>query len=154
MGITGHGITAPPVPVLPAPWESLLSYRAELPALAPGRWAMAVAEPPLGGVQRTILGLDHAVAGTILHTMVRGATVDDDWAFSRGVRPLHSLWVRDSSGGWHATRTSGILPWADAGLVMLSQAIVPALPAGTAWIDVVTTVPGSRAEVRLPLTRP
>ena len=150
LGIPGHGITAPPAAVLPAPWESMLAYRGELPALAPGRWAMT-AEPMLGDTQLTILGLDHAVAGTILHTLVSGARPDDDWEFSRGTRPLQALWVRDSSGDWHATRTSGILPWNEAGLVMQSLAIIPALQAGTAWIDVFAAVPAAEARVRLPL---
>ena len=119
LGIPGHGITAPPAAVLPAPWESMLANRGDFPALAPGRWAMT-AEPRLGGTQLTILGLDHAVAGTILHTLVSGARPDDDWEFSRGTRPLQALWVRDSSGDWHVTRTSGILPWNEAGLVMQS----------------------------------
>jgi len=153
LGIPGHGITVPPAAVLPAPWESMLAYRGELPALAPGRWAMT-AEPMLGGTQLTILGLDHAVAGTILHTLVSGAGPDDDWEFSRGTRPLQALWVRDSSGDWHATRTSGILPWNEAGLVMQSLAIIPTLRAGTAWIDVFAAVPAAEARVRLPLHRP
>ncbi len=153
LGIPGHGITAPPAAVLPAPWESMLAYRGELPPLAPGRWAMT-AEPMLGGTQLTILGLDHAVAGTILHTLVSGAGPDDDWEFSRGTRPLQALWVRDSSGDWHATRTSGILPWNEAGLVMQSLAIIPPLQAGTAWIDVFAAVPAAEARVRLPLHRP
>jgi hypothetical protein len=153
LGIPGHGITAPPAAVLPAPWESMLAYRGELPALAPGRWAMT-AEPRLGATQLTILGLDHAVAGTVLHTLVSGARPDDDWEFSRGTRPLQALWVRDSSGDWHATRTSGILPWNEAGLVMQSSAIIPPLPAGTAWIDVFAAVPAAEARVRLPLHGP
>ena len=153
LGIPGHGITAPPAAVLPAPWESMLANRGDFPALRPGRWAMT-AEPMLGGTQLTILGLDHAVAGTILHTLVSGARPDDDWEFSRGTRPLQALWVRDSRGDWHVTRTSGILPWNEAGLVMQSLAIIPALRAGTAWLDVFAAVPAAEARVRLPLRRP
>ena len=153
LGIPGHGITAPPAAVLPAPWESMLANRGEFPALAPGRWAMT-AEPRLGGTQLIILGLDHAVAGTILHTLVSGARPDDDWEFSRGTRPLQALWVRDSSGDWHVTRTSGILPWNEAGLVMQSLAIIPPLRAGTAWLDVFAAVPAAEARVRLPLRGP
>jgi hypothetical protein len=83
--------------------------------------------------------------------LVSGAAPDDDWDFSRALRPLPALWVRDSGGRWHATRTSGIIPWSDAGVVMLWLAIIPALQAGTTWIDVIAAAPSARAQVRLPL---
>jgi hypothetical protein len=153
LGIPGHGVTAPSAADLPQPWQDMLTRRrAPYAVLAPGSWATAMAElPELGGTRLTILGLHQGVRGTIVHTLVDGATPDDDWDFSRAVRPLPALWARDSSGRWHATRTSGIIPWGDAGVVMLWLKIIPPLQAGTIWIDVIAVAPSARARVRLPL---
>ena len=153
LGIPGHGITAPPAAGLPPPWQGMLTRRAAPhTALAPGSWAAAVAElPELDGIRLTILGLHHGVPGTTLHMLVSGATPDGDWDFSRAVRPLPALWARDNSGQWHATRTSGIIPWGDVGIIMLWLDIIPALQAGTTWIDVIAVAPSARARVRLPL---
>jgi hypothetical protein len=153
LGIPGHGIAAPPAADLPEPWQSMLTQRRPPPAsLTPGSWLTAVAElPELDGTQLTILGLHHGARGTTVHMLVSGATPDDDWDFSRAVRPLPSLWARDSNGHWHATRTGGIIPWSDAGLVMLWLEIVPALAADTVCIDVMVAGPSARARVRLPL---
>jgi hypothetical protein len=154
LDLPGHGITAPPAAGLPEPWAGVLTSRGDLGTMAPGRWSMAVTGPVMGATQLSILGLDHAVgSGTTLHTLVSGATADDEWAFSRGLRPARPLWIRDSSGGWHATLTSGIMPWKEAGLVLQSLAVIPSLSAGTAWIDVFSAAPGIQAQVRLPLTR-
>lgn len=153
LGIPGHGIAAPPAADLPQPWHSMLTQRRPPPAaLAPGSWLTAVAElPELDGTGLTILGLHHGVRGTIVHMLVSGATPDDDWDFSRAVRPLPTLWARDSNGHWHATRTSGIIPWSDAGLVMLWLEVIPALQADAVCIDVMAAAPSARARVRLPL---
>jgi hypothetical protein len=152
LGLAGHGITAPPAAALPARWESMLGYRGgPRMSLAPGTWATAVTEPELGGIRLTILGLQQGAVDTTLHTLVTGAVPDDDWDFGTGIRPLRAIWVRDSSGDWHATRTIGVLPWSEADVVMHSLAIVPALPAGTAWIDVLSLAPQAQAQVRLPL---
>jgi hypothetical protein len=153
LGIPGHGITAPPAADLPQPWQSMLTRRRPPhTALAPGSWVTAMAElPELYGTRLTILGLHHGVPGTTLHMLVSGAMPDGDWDFSRAVRPLPALWVRDNSGQWHATRTSGIIPWGDVGVVMLWLDIIPALQAGTTWIDVIAVAPSARARVRLAL---
>jgi hypothetical protein len=47
------------------------------------------------------------------------------------------LWVRDSDGRWHATALAGRGPWPDAGLVVLSMRLVPALDPGVTWIEIV-----------------
>jgi hypothetical protein len=47
------------------------------------------------------------------------------------------LWVRDSDGRWHATALAGRSPWPDAGLVVLSMRLVPALDPGVTWIEIV-----------------
>jgi hypothetical protein len=154
LGVPGHGITAPPAADLPQPWQSMLTgyHRKPHPALAPGSWATAVAGlPELGGVQITVLGLHDGEPGTILHMLASGVTLEDNWSYGRGVRPLPVLWIRDSNGHWHTTRTSRLSPWNDTGMVMLWLAIVPPLEADAAWIDMVAAAPSATVRARLPL---
>jgi hypothetical protein len=157
LGISGHGITAPPDNDLPERWRSMLtSYHRRGPQAgsAPGILAATVAKlPELDGAQIAILGLHHGERGTIAHVLASGVTLEGDWQYARAVRPLPALWIRDSSGRWHTTSTNGVSPmWGDPREVMLWLAIMPPLDRGTAWIDVVAT--GSSAEVRarLPLS--
>jgi hypothetical protein len=162
-GIPGHGITAPPAADLPEPWHSMLTRRPRrLPqeAPTPAILAATVAElPELDGAQITIFGLHHStIVGlhnsatqTIVHTLVSGVTAEDDWTYGRVVRPLPALWVRDSSGRWHATRTNGVGPAGNSGEVILWLEIVPPLDRGTAWIDLVATGRSAEVRVRLPL---
>jgi hypothetical protein len=153
IGIPGHGITAPPAD-LPEPWHSMLTRPRRLPqpAPAPRILAATVAElPELDGAQITILGLHHDQARTIVHMLVSGVTAEDGWTYGRGVRPLPALWVRDSSGRWHATRTHGMMPSGNSGEVVLWLRIVPPLDRGTAWIDLVATGRSAEVRVRLPL---
>ena len=157
LGISGHGITAPPDNDLPERWRSMLtSYHRREPSAgpAPGILAATVAKlPELDGAQIAILGLHHGERGTIVHMLASGVMLEGDWQYARAVRPLPALWIRDSSGRWHATNTNGVSPmWGDPREVMLWLAVMPPLDRGTAWIDVVAT--GSSAEVRarLPLS--
>jgi len=161
IGIPGHGITAPPAD-LPERWHSMLTRPRGLPEAgpAPGIAAATVAElPELDGTHITILGLHHStIVGlhnsttqTIVHTLVSGVTPEDDWTYGRVVRPLPALWVRDSSGRWHATRTNGTGPSPNSGEVILWLEIVPPLDSGTLWIDVVATGRSAEVRVRLPL---
>ena len=155
LGISGHGITAPPAADLPEPWRSMLtSYHRRKPQTgpAPGSLAATVVElPELDGAQIAILGLHHGERGTILHMLASGVTLEDDWPYGRGVRPLPVLWIRDSSGRWHATRTLDVSPSGNSGEVILWLQIVPPLDRGTAWIDVVATRPSAEVRARLPL---
>jgi hypothetical protein len=157
LGISGHGITAPPAGDLPERWRSMLTsyHRRETQAgPASGILAATVATlPELDGAQIAILGLHHGERGTIVHMLASGVTLEGDWQYARAVRPLPALWIRDSSGRWHATSTNGVSPmWGDPREVMVWLAVMPPLDRGTAWIDVVAT--GSSAEVRarLPLS--
>lgn len=161
IGIPGHGITAPPAD-LPEPWHSMLTRPRRLPQAgpAPGIAAATVAElPELDGAHITILGLHHStIVGlhnsatqTIVHMLVTGVTPEDDWTYGRVVRPLPALWVRDSSGRWHATRTNGTGLSGNSGEVILWLEIVPPLDRGTLWIDVVATGRSAEVRVRLPL---
>jgi hypothetical protein len=59
-----------------------------------------------------------------------------------------SIWVRDSSGRWHATRADG---WAgaDRSEVTMRLQVLPSLSRAAAWIDVLAA--GYSAEVRVTL---
>jgi len=63
------------------------------------------------------------------------------------------LWIRDSRGRWHATRTHGLSPSANGGEGLLWLELVPPLDRGTAWIDVIATGRSAQARIRLPLSR-
>jgi hypothetical protein len=156
LGINGHGITAPPAGDLPERWQSMLTppSRSEPQAPpAPGILAATVAElPELDGAKIAIVGLHHGERGTIMPLLATGVTLEDDWAYARGVRPMPVLWIHDSDGRWHATRTDGVSPWGDTGVVMVWLRIVPTLEPGTAWIDVVATGQSAEARARLPLS--
>jgi hypothetical protein len=122
------------------------------PEPASGILAATVAElPKLDGAQITIFGLHHDQARTIVHMLVSGVTAEDGWTYGRGVRPLPALWVRDSSGRWHATHAHGGMPSGNSGEVVLWLRIVPPLDRGTAWIDLVATGRSAEVRVRLPL---
>ncbi len=155
LGITGHGIITPPAAGLPERWRSMLTRyhrRTPLPAPAPGSWAVTAAElPALDGAKLAVLGLHHAERGTILHLHTGGITMEDDWEYYRAVRPLPTLWIRDSAGRWHATRDYAPRPLGEAGEVTLELAIAPPLEAGTPWIDVVATGQSAQVRARLPL---
>ncbi len=152
LGINGHGITAPPDVNLPERWQSMLTplSRSESQAPpAPDILAATVAElPELDGAKIAIVGLHHGERGTFMHLVASGVMLED-WAYAKGVRPLPVLWIHDSDGRWHATRTDGVMPWGDTGVVMVSLKIVPPLDRGAVWIDVAAA--GRSAEVRATL---
>jgi hypothetical protein len=154
LGISGHGILAPPAGDLPEPWLSMLSRyhrREPYPAPPPGSVAAAVAElPELDGASVTILGLHHSKDRTILHLLASGVTTGDDWAYTRGVRPPPVVWIRDSGGRWHTTRTDGATP-GNTGDVMWWLEVVPSLDRSIAWIEVVVGGRSAEIRARLPL---
>jgi len=154
LGISGHGILAPPAGDLPEPWLSMLSRyhrREPYPARAADGVAATVAGfPELDGASVTILGLHHSNGRTILHMLASDVTTGDDWAYTRGVRPPPVVWIRDSRGRWHTTRTDGVSPSGNVGDVTWWLEIVPALDRGTAWIDVVAGGRSAEIRARLP----
>ena len=157
LGIDGHGISAPPNRDLPERWHSLLDPPAGREPRAPqvpGMLAAAAAElPELDGAQITIMGVHRGERGsTIMHLLVSGVTLEDDWAYARGVVPLPVLWIRDSEGRWHATHTNGVSPCENIGVVVLSMMIVPPLDGGTTWIEIAAAGRSARVRARLPLS--
>jgi hypothetical protein len=159
LGIDGHGITAPPDGDLPEQWQSPLTpWRRYTLYPAPGILAATMAElPGPDGATIAIVGLTHSLLPhgeprTIMHLLASGVTQEDDWKFARGVIPLPVLWMRDSNGRWHTTRTDGVSPWRGSGVVALWLEIVPPLERGTAWIEISAAGPSAQARVTLPLS--
>ena len=155
LDIGGHGITVPPAADLPEPWESMLTRyhcRTPGPALAPGSWATSVAElPEQDGIRIATLGLHQGEFSTILHLLVSGVIAEEDWPYSRQVRPLPVLWIQDSSARWHTTRAHGTSRPGGDGEVVLWLDIMPPLDHGTTWIDVVAAGPSAEVRATLPL---
>jgi hypothetical protein len=158
LGIDGHGITAPPAAALPGHWHDMLSRREPPLPAAPGILAATVTElPGLDGATIAIAGLHHGERGTIMALLATGVTLEDDWPYARGARPLPVLWIRDSHGHWHATGLDGLSPWAgngsdpwtDTRMVTLWLKIIPPLDHGTAWIQIHAA--GQSAHVRATL---
>ena len=162
LGITGHGITAPPAGHLPEHWRSMLTRRrGPQPPPAPGILAATVAElPELDGATIAMAGLHHGERGTIMHLLATGVTLEGDWPYARGVRPLPVLWIRDSDGRWHATRLDGLSPWGDTGsspwtdtrMVTVWLKIVPPLDQRTAWIEIHATGRSAQVRATVPLS--
>lgn len=152
IGLDGHGITVPPAADLPERWHSLLTRRWELAdPSAPRILTAAVAElPELDGARITIAGLHHAQDRTIMHLLVSGVTLDHDWTYDRGTRPMFMVWAHDSNGGWHATRPASVSEWGNA--IRMCLQIVPALDRDTAWIEVFVAGRSAQAQVTLPLS--
>jgi hypothetical protein len=161
LGITGHGITAPPAGDLPDRWHSMLARgRAPQAPPAPGILAATVAElPELDGAKIAIAGLHHGERGTIMHLLASGVTLEAGWPY--GVRPLPVLWIRDSDGRWHATCTDDVVspwgdnganPWTDTRMVTVWLRIVPALDRGTAWIQIFAAGRSAQVRATLPLS--
>jgi hypothetical protein len=152
IGLDGHGITAPPAGDLPERWHSLLTRRREQ-AVPPAAAILAapVAElPELDGARVTIAGLHRAEGRTIMHQLVSGVALDHEWPYDRGTRPMLMLWVRDSNGGYHATRPASVTEWGNA--IRMCLEIIPPLDRGTAWIEVLVAGRSARARVTLPLS--
>jgi hypothetical protein len=156
LGIDGHGIIAPPDQDLPERWQSILTPLARREPRAPPRpgiLAAAVAElPELDSAQITIIGLHHGERGTVMHLLVSGVTLEEEWAYARGVRPLPVLWIRDSDGRWHATDLDGVSPWGDTGVTIISMRLIPPLDHGTTWIQITATGPTAQIRATLPLS--
>jgi hypothetical protein len=149
LGVTGHGITAPPAHDLPEPWLSLLRFQNRKPDPPPawdGFAAVAGALPELNGTRLALLGLLSLGAKTVLYLRASGqggpfGPPDQDI-------PL-SVWVRDSDGWWHAAELDH---WSrDDREHVLTLYLVPPLPTFTPWIELTAAGPSSKVGVRLPL---
>ena len=152
LNVAGHGITAPPGSGLPEPWLSVLTqYQHRETGAAPvpdGCAATAAVLPDLDGIQLTILGLHNCQDSTIVHLHASGPMCDAIY----GPDELYAwppIWVLDSDGRWHATRTSGQSGM--DGEIALRLEIVPPLSRATTSITVQAIGRSAQARARLPL---
>ena len=155
LGISGHGIPAPPAGDLPEPWLSLLTYcRRRTPERAPvPGWAvMAVELPELNGARVTVLGLHNGEHGQFLHLLASGVTPEYTWPYGTIANRMPVLWLRDGNGRWHTARPARSAPWRDTDDFLLWLRVVPPLDHGTPWIDVFAAGPSAEVQARLPLS--
>ena len=152
LNVAGHGITTPPASDLPEPWLSVLTqYEHRETGAAPVRDGCAAAAtvlPELDGIQLTILGLHNCQDSTILHMHASGPACHIIY----GPNEPYSwppLWICDSGGRWHATRTSGQSGM--NGEIALRLEIVPPLSSTTTSIEVRAIGQSAQARARLPL---
>ena len=152
LNVAGHGITTPPARHLPKPWLSVLTeYQNRETGAAPVRDGCAAAAavlPELDGIQLTILGLHNCQDSSVLHMHASGPAChiiygpDEPYSWP-------SVWICDSSGRWHATRTSGQSGM--NGEIALRLEIVPPLSSTTTWIKVQEIGQSAEARARLQL---
>jgi hypothetical protein len=152
LNLSGHGITTPPARDLPGPWLSVLTqYHHRNTGAAPvrdGCAAAAVVLPGLDGIQLTILGLHNCADSSILHMHASGPACHTAY----GPDELYSwppIWICDSGGRWHATRTSGRSGMNNE--IALRLEIVPPLSRATTWIQVQAIGQSTQAHARIPL---
>jgi hypothetical protein len=147
LDLRDHGITAFPAPELPAPWLSMLSYvhrrKPEIASPRDGCADVAVRLAELDGITVSILGLHANEESTDLHVHLTGLPLDANLETCL----LPTLWLRDDTGRWHATRAK-VVPTAHEGEAAVQFQILPALTR-CASIDIVAA--GQSAEVRTTL---
>ena len=152
LNLNGHGITTLPARDLPEPWLSVLTqYQHRDTGAAPARDGCAAAAavlPELDGIQLTILGLHNCQDSSTLHMHATGPAChtaygpDEHYSWP-------TIWICDSDGRWHTTRTSGQSGM--NGEIALRQEIVPPLSRATTSIKVRATGQSAEARARLPL---
>jgi hypothetical protein len=152
LGVHGHGITAPPARDLPEPWMSLLAcYRRRKTRTATERdgcAAAAVVLPELDGIRLSVLGLHNCQDSTVVHMHASGPNTDAVHGPDE-LYPWAIIWVRDSGGRWHATRT--LARSARPGEIALRVEVVPPLSQGTAWIEMLAAGPSAELRATVPL---
>jgi hypothetical protein len=155
LGISGHGIAAPPASNLPGPWLSLLTYcRGRKPERAPvPGWAVTAIElPELDGARITVLALHDGQRGQFLHLLASGVTPEYTWPYGMIANRMPVLWLRDRNGRWHTARPARSSPLQDTDDYLLWLRVVPPLDYGTPWIDVVAAGRSAEVQARLPLS--
>jgi hypothetical protein len=150
LGVTGHGITAPPARDLPELWLSLLAhYHRRKPEEAPvwdGFAAVAAGLPELYGIGLALLGLHTTEGRTVLH--LRASHTDGSDERLVPDFPL-SVWVRDSGGRWHAAQQAS--GYRDNREYALMLRLMPPLARATDWIELLVAGPGAEVRAKLPL---
>jgi hypothetical protein len=152
LDLAGHGITEPPARDLPEPWLSMLAHyqrRKTGAALARDGCAPAAAVlAELDGITLAILGLHNCAGRTVLHIHASGPMCDVSYA-PEELFYWPVIWIRDSGGRWHTTRTRGRSGM--NGEVALRLEVVPPLSRATAWIELHAAGRSAQARATLPL---
>jgi len=150
--LAAHGITEPPARDLPEPWLSMLAHyqrRKTRAALArDGCAAAAAVLAELDGITLAILGLHNCAGRTVLHLHASGPMCEVSYAPDE-LYYWPVIWIRDSGGRWHTTRTRGRSGM--NGEVALRLEVVPPLSRATAWIEVHAAGRSAQARATLPL---
>ena len=143
----GHGITTPPGDRLPQPWSSVIFQFMRGPrARGPARSAVvAGALPEVEGIGLTVLGLHDSGDRTVVFMHASGTT--GDASFELNTWPV--IWIRDSDGGWHATRAGGSAD--EDREITMDVLVVPPLGRGTDRIEVVASGRSAQARAILPV---
>jgi hypothetical protein len=155
LGISGHGIAAPPTGDLPEPWLSLLTYcRRGTPERAPvPGWTATAAElPELDGARVTVLGLHNGERGQFLHLLASGVTPEYTWPYGTIANHMPVLWLREPNGRWHTARPASSAPLRDTDDFLLWHRVVPPLDPSTPWTDVMAAGQSAQIRARLPLS--
>ena len=152
LDLAGHGITEPPARDLPEPWLSMLAhYQRRKTRAAPARdgcAAVAAVLAELDGITLAILGLHNCAGSTVLHIHASGPMCDVSYAPDE-LYYWPVIWIRDSGGRWHTTRTRGRSGM--NGEVALRLEVIPPLTGATAWIEVYAAGRSAQARATLPL---
>jgi Sigma-70 region 2 len=152
LDLAGHGITEPPARDLPTPWLSMLAYyQCRKTRAAPARDGCAAAVAVLAGldgITLAILGLHNCAGSTVLHIQASGPMSDVSYA-PEELYYWPVIWIRDSGGRWHTTRTRGRSGM--NGEVALRLEVIPPLSRATTWIEVHAAGRSAQACANLPL---
>jgi hypothetical protein len=139
LGITDHGLTAPPAQDLPEPWRGLLD-QPDRPPPPDGCAAVALALPEIDGSTAYVLGLRNSYGATSLNVHASGVT---------DANLLPALWLLDSTGRWHATQARGWQLHNNGDATGLLQAFPPVSRA--TWVEVLAVGRSARARATVPL---
>ena len=152
LDLAGHGITELPARDLPEPWLSMLAhYQRRKTRAVPARDGCAAAAAVLAeldGITLAILGLHNCAGSTVLHIHASGPMCDVSYAPDE-LYYWPVIWIRDSGGRWHTTRTRGRSGM--NGEVALRLEVIPPLTRATAWIEVHAAGRSAQARATLPL---
>jgi hypothetical protein len=155
LGISGHGLAAPPTGDLPESWLSLLAYRRRgKPEQAPvPGWAVTAIElPELDGARVTVLGLHNGDHGQFLHLLASGVTPEYTWPYGTIADRMPIVWLRDCNGAWHTARPRSSGPLRNSDDFLLWPRVVPPLAHGTPQVDIVAAGPSAEVRATLPLS--
>ena len=145
--LSGHDITTPPADRLPEPWSSVIVQFMRGPqARGPACSAVvAGALPEIEGIGLTVLGLHDSGDRTVVFMHASGTT--GDASFELNTWPV--IWIRDSDGGWHATRAGGSAD--EDREITMDVLVVPPLGRDTDWIEVIASGRSAQARAILPV---